>query len=251
MNGASSHRDDGRAVAAEWEAVGEWATLLADPVYRGEGVARGDGRLVLVLPGLFGNDLYLRPLRRWLARVGYRPVPSSLGLNAGCYERLCRRVEAALQARAEVSPGPIALIGHSRGGMLARAIAARLQARASHLLLLGSPVGAVLRMPQRLFDSGTLPPGGPRALSNASLRARRVLDPDCRFPACDCSFVRDLRRPLHAGTRVVSIHSREDGVVHPAASVLAGAHNVEVTGSHSGLVYNRAVYRELGAALAS
>lgn len=226
----------------------EWAELVADPIFRGRGLPPGDGRAVSVLPGLFGGDLYLRPLRGWLRRLGYRPMASGLTVNAGCLERLSRRPWAGLEK--EVQRGPIALIGHSRGGVLARALAARLQERASHLLLVGSPVGALLQMSAHDFASAGAVPGRGHPVAEAGQYARKVLDPKCSFPGCDCSFERDLRRALHPRTRVLSIFSREDGIVHPHASWVPGARHIEVSGSHSGLVYNRAVYRELAMELA-
>ena len=87
------------ALARETFAWTEFVHLMADPVYYGAGVPRGDGRLVLVLPGLFGNDWYLQPLRSWLNRIGYRAVPSTLTVNAGCPERLTREVEKSLERR--------------------------------------------------------------------------------------------------------------------------------------------------------
>lgn len=135
--------------------------------------------------------------------------------------------------------------------MLARAIAARLGERASHLLLLGAPVGAYLRLSQDAFERGTVPPGGSQHVARAGLRARRQIAPDCTFPGCACAFTRDLRHPLAAGTRVLSIYSRDDGIVHPLASATPGARHVEVTGTHSGLVYNPAVYSAVARELAS
>jgi pimeloyl-ACP methyl ester carboxylesterase len=229
----------------------ELAALRLDPVYLGMGVPRGDGRLVLVLPGLFGNDLYLQPLRGWLRRVGYRPLRSTIVLNAGCPNRLREQVETELRARMSRHPGPVALVGHSRGGMLAWALASRLQEQASHLAILGSPANAVGEMLRRdpAFDSAAIPAAS--AVVEAGRRAMRLLDPDCEFPTCGCAYPEDLRRPLSASTRIFSAYSREDQIVAPNASRVPGARNVEVDGTHSGLVYNRAVYRELAQFLAA
>jgi pimeloyl-ACP methyl ester carboxylesterase len=228
-------------------ALGELMQLMADPVWRGRGVPRGDGRIVQVLPGLFANDIYLQPLRRWLRRNGYRPVRSTLELNVGCPQRLSEQVEQELNLNRKRFGDPVAIIGHSRGGLLARAIAARLGEDASHLVLLGSPVGGVLRMK----DWGVPPaPASVAAIAadpvaRASTRSRQWMDPNCDFPACGCAYLDDLRRPLHPGTRVVSIFTPTDPIVPSAACHIDGARNVEVSGTHSGLAFNPAVYRVL------
>ena len=234
------------SLAGESLAAVEFAQLFGDPVYYGIGAARGDGRHVVVLPGLFGNDWYLYPLRSWLARIGFRPVRSSLAINAGCPERLSRQVEQQIKRRLTSRPGPVALIGHSRGGILARAIAARLGDEASHLILLGSPVGAILRAGGR-FANGSAPAAP--AIAEASTCARRMMDPDCNVPDCGCPFPVDLARPLNVDTKVVSIYSVDDPIVPEWACPVPGARNVEVRGTHTGLAYNRAVYRELATTL--
>jgi pimeloyl-ACP methyl ester carboxylesterase len=174
------------SLATESLAMAEFAQLFGDPMYYGIGAGRGDGRHVVVLPGLFGNDWYLYPLRSWLSRIGFRPVRSSLSINAGCPERLSRRVEAEIQRRVASRPGPVALIGHSRGGILARAIAARFGDEASHLILLGSPVGAIERLNGWPMAGGANP--AHNSVARAGNRARSLLDPDCDVPQCGCPF---------------------------------------------------------------
>lgn len=234
-------------MATEPLALAEFAQLLADPIYYGFGVPRGDGRLVAVLPGLFGNDWYLQPLRAWLARIGFRPVRSSLAVNAGCPERLSRRVEDHLAGRLQAQSGPVVLIGHSRGGILARAIAARLGDEVSHLVLLGSPVGAIEKSARWPAAAGGNPAHG--SVAEASNRARSLLDPDCNVPYCGCPFPVDLRRPLGRQTKVISIYSSDDPVVPAWSCPFPRAQNIELSGTHTGLVYNSAVYRELADAL--
>ena len=229
-------------------ALAELAQLVVSPIYRRTDVSDGGDRSVLVIPPLFTNDLYLYPMRNWLRRQGYDAMTSTLVMNAGCPERLCRRIETALQRRMTTTSDGVALIGHSRGGILARAIAARLQERASHLILLGSPIGAFAEiLPSRSeIDPG---PSSARVLLGASARARRRLDPDCNVPACGCPFPEDFQRPLSAQTKVVSMYSRDDPIVPPSACLVAGARNVEVGGTHSGLVFNREIYEELALSL--
>jgi triacylglycerol lipase len=236
-----------RSLATEPLALAEFAQLLADPIYYGIGAPRGDGRLVAVLPGLFGNDWYLQPLHLWLARIGFRPVRSSLLVNAGCPERLSRQFERHLDSRSQTLTTPVVLIGHSRGGILARAIAARLGDDVSHLVLLGSPVGAIEKSAGWPGGSDGNPARG--SVAEASNRARSLLDPDCNVPYCGCPFPVDLRRPLSRQTKVIAIYSGDDPVVPSWSCPVPGAQNIELSGTHTGLVYNSSVYRELADAI--
>lgn len=241
---------DADLFSSEAQALNEFLALQRDPVLRGVGVPRGDGRLVLVIPGLFGSDMYLGPLHSWLRRIGYRPVRSTMMVNAGCPERLRNQIETALRPQMERHPGPLAIIGHSRGGMLGWAIASRLQGQASHLVLLGSPAAAVVSM-MRMNPSQSQPAGVASGVAQAGQRALRLLDPDCTVPACGCPYTTDLRGNLSRATRVLSIRSEDDKVVPPGACEVSGAENLVVHGSHSGLVYNRAVYPAIARFLAA
>ncbi len=214
----------------------EFALLLKSPLFRGREVPRGDGRPVLVLPGLFGNDLYLEPMHRWLRRIGYAPVRSSLIINAGCPQRLTEEIEGHLKIQRATRAGPLAIIGHSRGGILARALAGKLQSDASHLILLGAPVAAVSRAMEYRTEAAQVPAG--QAVYRAGQRARQLLDPDCDAPECGCAFLADVRAPLHPSTRVTSIFSSEDPIVPRSACRIPSADNHEITGTHSGLAYN-------------
>ena len=184
--------DDLDLLRAEAQAFSEFAALQSDPVFFGVGVPRGDGRTVLVVPGLFGNDAYLQPLQIWLRRIGYSPAWSTLFPNAGCPERLSGQLRRALAAQRSDRSRPIAVVGHSRGGMLAWSLAAHLQDQVSHLVLLGSPAGAAV---ESLRSGGglTVPPGiarhvgrrggqaGP-AVARPRLRRARVRLPVRRGP---------------------------------------------------------------------
>src|SRR5438093_13117111 len=85
----------------EWLTMVDLGALLADPVFYGIGVPRGDRKPVVVIPGLLGNDLYLQPLRLWLGCVGYFPVRSTLVFNAGCMQRLREQICQEIMRRME------------------------------------------------------------------------------------------------------------------------------------------------------
>ena len=235
-------------MASELGAVREFWELRADPVYQGRGVPHGSGRQVLVVPGLFGTDFYLNPMRTWLRRIGYTPRMSTLPINAGCPQRLIDRIENSLASIS--SSEPLAVIGHSRGGMLGKVIAARLGARCSHFIALGSPVGALWRMgPEAMSDASAMQTIASTQVAEAGRRAMQFIDPDCTFPDCECAYLGALSAPLHDDTKVSSIYSTDDAVVSPKACPIDGAVNIEVRGTHSGLVFNKQVFPHIAAAL--
>src|SRR5215472_9305444 len=88
-----------------WVDVG---ALFTDPVFYGFRVARGDGKLVVVIPGFMGNDFYLMPMLDWLRRIGYTPVRSSLSISAGCMQRSCEQVEAQIDRYLSRKKRPVA-----------------------------------------------------------------------------------------------------------------------------------------------
>ena len=100
----------------------ELGRLLVDPVFRGGGVPRGDGRPVILMPGLGAGDQTLLVLAAWLRRIGYRPHLCGFVANVSCSDRAVERVERRLEAVHARYDRRVALIGHSRGGHYARAL---------------------------------------------------------------------------------------------------------------------------------
>ncbi len=99
----------------------------------------GDGRTVIVIPGLFTSDRRTAMLRRVLRKAGYRTYGWGLGRNmpirADILDRFGARIDA-VQAR---EGGPVTLIGWSLGGLIARAYAHHDPARVAAVVTLGSP----------------------------------------------------------------------------------------------------------------
>jgi hypothetical protein len=68
---------------------------------------------------------------------------------------------------------------------------------------------------------------------------------------CGCEYIADLLRPLPTTTRITTIFSKDDPIVPPSSCPILAANNIEVTGTHSGLVFNEQVYPHIAEALAN
>jgi pimeloyl-ACP methyl ester carboxylesterase len=219
--------------------------LTADPVWRGGGIPHGDGRAVVLVPGFGGGDQTLSALAAWLCRIGYRPALCRFVLNADCSERALERVErqvAALQTR---TGRRVAVVGHSRGGHLARAVAARRPDAVSHAISLGADLQAMFHCSAPILAAVE----GTRRVLRRTGRARR---PECLTYRCDCTFGAAFSGRFPADrVRLTSIYSKGDGVVRWQAQIVPYADCVEVEGSHVGLVANRKSYRAIATALAA
>ena len=71
----------------------ELGRLLADPVWHGVGIGRGDGRPVVLMPGFLAGDQTLGVMAVWLRRLGYRPRFAGFLTNTDCSDRALDRVE--------------------------------------------------------------------------------------------------------------------------------------------------------------
>jgi pimeloyl-ACP methyl ester carboxylesterase len=136
--GADPARDRwwGRPLAETWWCP-ELGRLLADPVWHGIGVPRGDGRPVVLMPSFFAGDQILRVMAAWLRRVGYRPRFAGFVTNTDCSDRGLDRVERTVDELWGAARRRVAVVGHSRGGDFVRAVAARRPERVSHPISMG------------------------------------------------------------------------------------------------------------------
>ena len=218
--------------------------LLVDPVFHGRGLPRGDGRPVVLMPGLGGGDQTLLVLAAWLRRIGYRPYTCGFVTNLDCSDRAVDRVERRVQGLHDSHGLRVALIGHSRGGHYARAVARRRPELVSHAI----SVGAGLR---RMLATSYPTQAAAGAARQIALRSGRARSGRCLTEACDCRFACDFAGPFPSDrVRLTSIYSKEDGVVRWQSALVPYGTCVEVTGSHVGLIFNRKTFRAIATALA-
>lgn len=118
---------------------------------------RGDGRTVMVLPGLFNSDSATILLRRFLTTKDYRVHAWKLGRNLGVRsvgpeaERLIARIEALAEH------GPVTLIGISLGGIMARMAAQARPDLVAGVVIIASPYAGSPRATNvwRMFETLT------------------------------------------------------------------------------------------------
>jgi len=225
-----------------WQA--ELARLLVDPVFRGEGVPRGDGRPVVLVPGFLAGDPSLAVLHDWLRRIGYAPRTSGILFNVDCSDRVLKRLERRVEEVVDREGRPAAIVGHSRGGHFGKALAHR----RPDLVCAVVSLGAGLSTPFDISIPTRTAVGLARAWHDAT--TDRVERRGCFTEGCGCDFSRHFRSAFPAEVPLTSIYSRGDGVVWWEACVVPYATCVEVSGSHVGLCFNRKAYLAIAEALA-
>lgn len=100
---------------------------------------QGDGRAILLLPGLLASEQRMEPLRAILEAGGYRAFGWGLGRNFGpridSLEQIGRRVAEIADRTGE----KVTLVGWSLGGLFAREYAKVSAAQAAGVITLGTP----------------------------------------------------------------------------------------------------------------
>src|SRR5829696_9815362 len=117
----------------------EAALLKRSGVWQGEGVLPGDGRAVLLIPGFLAGDGSMATMTSWLRANGYHPRRAGIRANVACSEAACARLETRLEAFAQHVGEPVTIVGQSRGGIFAKALAARRPELVDRIVTLGSP----------------------------------------------------------------------------------------------------------------
>ncbi len=179
---------------------------------------------IIVVPGLWASDKTMRVLRRFLSLSGYEAQGWGLGRNLagrgwdgeisdlsdgwaigernrtnngeGAVPALCDELGAQIKRRSEALGRPIALVGWSLGGFLAREAARDYPDHVSAVITLGSPLI-----------------GGPKYTFVNGRYRRRGLDVD---------WILDQTLKRHAvpiQCPVISIFSKHDAIVHWSASI--------------------------------
>lgn len=224
----------------------EWLSLRASPVYRCIGVVQGDGSAVVVIPGFLGSDRYLRDLYGWLGRLGYRPYMSGIGRNVECPNILMERLRGTIDLAREESGGAVHLLGHSLGGVLALSAACLYPQHVKSVITMASPFRGVRAHPLILQAAAFF-----RRRIHGRTEGPRV-PAECYSGFCRCETVDALRQPFPDSVHQTAIYTKNDGVVDWNYCLTGNAAaDIEVSGTHVGLVFNPRVYRHIAERLAA
>ena len=224
----------------------EAAALMRSPVWHGSGQAPGDGRGVVLIPGFLAGDGSLGLMTRWLRGLGYRTHKAGMRAHVDCSGAVCANLQRCLEEMADKTGDRVTIVGQSRGGIVARALAVTRPDLVSGIVTLGSPTTNMLQV--HPFVLGSI--GVVGALG--SLRVPHVLTWRCLRGECCAAFRAALRTAdFPADVGFVAVYSKHDGIVdwHACLDPAAGEH-VEVDSSHCGMAVHRDVYTVVGRSLA-
>jgi triacylglycerol lipase len=190
------------------------------------GVPRAEGQAVMLLPGLFNSDRSMTIMARYLRDLGHAPHGWGLGRNFGQRSigtdgvALIERIDAVAQRTGR----PVALVGVSMGGIMARLV--------EQVVTVASPYAGPARSTRvwRLYEW----------ISGESVDDPAVL-----------ALAEEVRRPLPVPA--TAIWSASDGLVNGMGCHVPGepgCRAVEVVSSHYGVQTRLIVLRAVAEALA-
>jgi pimeloyl-ACP methyl ester carboxylesterase len=206
-------------------------------------VPQGDGRGALLIPGFLAGDGSLAMMAGWLRAAGWHTRRAGIRANVSCSEAACTRLEERLEGLAERTGDRVVIIGQSRGGVFAKALAARRPDLVTGIVTLGSPVRRQLAVhPLVLAQVGVV-----AALGTAS--APGLFSVRCLRGECCAGFRDALTGPFPPEVGFVSLFSRSDGVVDWHSCLDRDAECVEIRASHCGMSVSADAYRAIATAL--
>lgn len=223
--------------ASEWMSTRERSKWPAPP--------DGDGRPVMLIPGFMAGDNSLTRMAVWLRDGGYTLARSGIRWNTGCMEPTVIELQRRLERATDEAGQPALLVGQSRGGSIARAIAVLAPELVDTVVTLGSPLLDQLAVKPRVWPSiitvgalGTI--GVPGMFSVSCLRGQ-----------CCGRTLEAVTAPFPEHIRFISVYSRSDEVVRWESCLDEAAELLEVDASHIGMGMARDVWSALAAELST
>jgi len=186
-------------------------------------------RQVLIVPGFGFGDASTAPMQLALHRAGFRVVRSGMLANIRCSDRAVERLARVATDAVESDDGRrLMVVGHSRGGLLARGLGARHPELVSTVVSLGAPLNedfAFYEIPRPMVE----------VLKVVHQRDSVLRERRCVTKECTCPYMQAVHRPFPTDVELVSFYTTADGIVDWRACVVPGAQNIEVPGTHLGM----------------
>jgi len=188
------------------------------------------------VPGFMAGDFTLLLMSRHLRKLGHRTYRSTMHANVGCTQEATNALERRVEAITIKRGRKVTIVGHSLGGMLARALAARRPDLVDGAITLGSPMLA----PGAVHTVLALNIAMVLALRRAGLG--QMMGEDCTSGDCARLSWEQAQSPLHKDIAFTSVFSRRDGLIDWRACLDPAARTVEVTTSHVGMAIDPLVF---------
>lgn len=193
---------------------------------------QGDNHPVLVFPGFLASSRSTKPLRQYLADLGYRSHRWKLGYNMGYSYKLHYGMRDRVTELAERYGEKLSLVGWSLGGVYARELAREMPDIVRQVVTMGSPFR-----------------GHP-----SSSNVHKIFNMFSEVPYDEMpeSFLQYMAHPPPVPT--TALYTRGDGVVAWQSTVEVSSRedveNIHVGGAHLGLGFNPRVLYALADRLA-
>ena len=225
---------DRAARQLELRSYGSLVRLLGRAV---EQPAAGLAPPAVLVPGFISGDVSLTALGRHLRRSGVRTFRSEIGANLGCTDAMVDRLIARIEQVAFAERRRVALVGHSRGGMIVNLLARRRPDLVAGIVVLCAPVTGTLSVAAHVRKQLEV-------LFRLHRRGvRSVLGEDCVTGSCAERVAGELATPFPAAVPYTSVYTRNDAIIDWRTCLDPAAELVEVTSSHSGMATDPAVQR--------
>ena len=214
-----SHRPSKLLLMAEGRAVYDAAAMIPMLALK-KFLPQGDNHPVLVFPGFLASSRSTRPLRQFLADLGYRAHRWKLGYNMGYSYKLHYGMRDRVTELVERYGEKISLVGWSLGGVYARELAREMPDIVRQVVTMGSPFR-----------------GHP---SSSNIHKIFNMFTEVPYDEMPESFLQDMAHPPPVPT--TALYTRGDGVVAWQSTVelseRSDVENIHVGGAHMGLDFN-------------
>jgi pimeloyl-ACP methyl ester carboxylesterase len=214
-----SHRPSKLLLLAEGRAVYDAAAMIPMLGLK-KCLPQGDNHPVLVFPGFLASSRSTKPLRQYLADLGYRAHRWKLGYNMGYSYKLHYGMRDRVTELVERYGDKISLVGWSLGGVYARELAREMPDIVRQVITMGSPFR-----------------GHP---SSSNVHKIFNMFSEVPYDKMPESFLQDMAHPPPVPT--TALYTRGDGVVAWQSTVELSdrpdVENIHVGGAHMGLGFN-------------